>query len=414
MQKLGGAAILMQQKISDIILYPKKFDEDKICRAQVRAPFAEITLDFLNEISKKLMRDSRSRAFSDIITLAFWIRRSNTEKLKINYYDNHPRKAMLGKGIVFHIAPGNVAVNFAYSFFTGLLAGNKNIVKLAPKEFEQIGIILDAIVDVCEMAKYREIAEGTVILKYAVNDEITAYLSQICDARVMWGGDATVKTIRAYPLPPRSTEIMFADRYSFGAIKADEILKTEDLSEMALGFYNDTYLMDQNACSSPRMIVWEGEEEAVEKAKKKFWGAVDKIVEREYQMEAVLVIDKYTRMLQDAIERKEIRKEEDPDNFITRVEMKNIPVDVENIRCAGGYFVETTVKSLDEIAHIINKKYQTMTYYGFEKETLRKFVTENSLKGIDRIVPIGQALAFGLVWDGYDLITELSRICDIQ
>ena len=405
--------ILMQQKLSDIAIYPKQFSESKILGAKVRVPFADSTVNFLNEISKKLMRDKRSREFSDIITLAFWIRKSNIEKLKMDFFQNHPKKTMLGRGIVFHIAPGNVAVNFAYSFFTGLLAGNNNIVKLAPKEFEQTGIVLDAIKTVCEMPEYTEIANGTAIVKYAIDDEITTYFSSICDARIMWGGDVTVNAIRSYPLPPRSTEIMFADRYSFSAIKADEVLKADDISEIALGFYNDTYLMDQNACSSPRMVVWQGADQQVEQAKSKFWNAVHRVVEREYQMEPTLVIDKYTRIFQDAIERKKIKKENDGDNLITRIQIEKLPSDVENIRCAGGYFVETTVKNLNEIAHIVNKKYQTMTYYGFRQDELRNFVMENSLRGIDRIVPMGQALAFGLIWDGYDLVSNLSRICDV-
>ena len=123
--------------------------------------------------------------------------------------------------------------------------------------------------------------------------------------------------------------------------------------------------------------------------------------------------DKYTRIFQDAIERKKIKKENDGDNLITRIQIEKLPSDVENIRCAGGYFVETTVKNLNEIAHIVNKKYQTMTYYGFRQDELRNFVMENSLRGIDRIVPMGQALAFGLIWDGYDLVSNLSRICDV-
>jgi hypothetical protein len=34
--------------------------------------------------------------------------------------------------------------------------------------------------------------------------------------------------------------------------------------------------------------------------------------------------------------------------------------------------------------------------------------------GIDRIVPIGQALAFGRFWDGYDLLAEFTRSTLIQ
>ena len=34
--------------------------------------------------------------------------------------------------------------------------------------------------------------------------------------------------------------------------------------------------------------------------------------------------------------------------------------------------------------------------------------------GIDRLIPIGRALEFSEIWDGYDLIRNLSRIIDLK
>jgi hypothetical protein len=42
------------------------------------------------------------------------------------------------------------------------------------------------------------------------------------------------------------------------------------------------------------------------------------------------------------------------------------------------------------------------------------FVNKNSLKGIDRIVPIGQGLNMNVYWDGYDITQSLSRIIDLK
>ena len=44
-----------------------------------------------------------------------------------------------------------------------------------------------------------------------------------------------------------------------------------------------------------------------------------------------------------------------------------------------------------------------------DKEELRRFVTANGLRGIDRIAPVGHTMDFALTWDGYDLIRTLSR-----
>jgi hypothetical protein len=54
-----------------------------------------------------------------------------------------------------------------------------------------------------------------------------------------------------------------------------------------------------------------------------------------------------------------------------------------------------------------------VTYYGADKNALRDFVIKNSLRGIDRIVPVGSALDIGVVWDGYDIVRALSRVVEV-
>jgi hypothetical protein len=55
-----------------------------------------------------------------------------------------------------------------------------------------------------------------------------------------------------------------------------------------------------------------------------------------------------------------------------------------------------------------------MTYYGVEKNILRDFVINNSLRGIDRVVPVGSALDIGVIWDGYDIVSFLSRLLEVS
>ena len=52
---------------------------------------------------------------------------------------------------------------------------------------------------------------------------------------------------------------------------------------------------------------------------------------------------------------------------------------------------------------------RTMTCYGYDIQKLRRFVRDSRLRGIDRIVPLGQAMTFEPTWDGMDLIERLSR-----
>tara|TARA_A100001011_G_C14314821_1_gene847433 strand:+ start:821 stop:1039 length:219 start_codon:yes stop_codon:yes gene_type:complete len=72
------------------------------------------------------------------------------------------------------------------------------------------------------------------------------------------------------------------------------------------------------------------------------------------------------------------------------------------------------LENLKELKKIISKKIQTITYFGFKKKKFVDFIVDNNIDGIDRIVPLGQALDLGLVWDGYDVINTLSRIVEIK
>jgi hypothetical protein len=106
-------------------------------------------------------------------------------------------------------------------------------------------------------------------------------------------------------------------------------------------------------------------------------------------------------------------EEETKDNILRRVEIDALPHDIDSFRCAGGYFTEYTAQLLDEIAPIVNEKYQTLAYYGFTQQELADFVRRNRLSGIDRIVPFGKTTAFSLTWDGMNLIERMSRIISV-
>ncbi|MCM1234259.1 MAG: acyl-CoA reductase, partial [Ruminococcus flavefaciens] len=58
---------------------------------------------------------------------------------------------------------------------------------------------------------------------------------------------------------------------------------------------------------------------------------------------------------------------------------------------------------------VVDEKFQTLLYFGIEKKELIEMIVKNHLTGIDRVVPIGNALDIDVIWDGYDIIAVLSR-----
>ena len=106
-------------------------------------PFDEGRIDFLNQVSKELLGDREAKEYPDVVTFAFWIRRANMERERGEFLSGGELR--MGRGVVFHIAPSNVAVNYAYSFAVGFVLGNGGIVRLPSKEFPQVEIINRAI-----------------------------------------------------------------------------------------------------------------------------------------------------------------------------------------------------------------------------------------------------------------------------
>ncbi len=379
-------------------------------------PFADEVIEELDALSKALMKDPASRQYPDVVTFAFFCRRGNLSKLREQYTPSTSNlQPRLGWGMVFHIAPSNVPVNFAYSVVAGLLAGNTNVVRVSQKQFPQVDIIVKHM----RATNMHRVA----VVRYPHESNANEVFSADCAVRVIWGGDATITRIRERALPARSFDICFADRYSIAAINSDELTKlkteiivperdknTENLKQLAERFYNDTYLFDQNACSAPHLVVWTGSH--VEEAKQLFWDAVQQVAEQKYQFQEVMAVDKLTALYKQSCAMQTF-EEQTKNNLLRRVEITELPCDIDSFRCTGGYFTEYTAQTLDDIAPIVNTKYQTLAYFGFERDELEAFVQRNRLTGIDRIVPFGETTTFSLTWDGMNLIDKMSRIVSI-
>jgi len=376
--------------------------------------FSNDTIDFLSEISNCLLKDTEVRNYPDVATFAFFCRRANINVLKKNYLSHDIFR--VGRGIIFHITPGNVPVNFAYSLFSGLISGNINIVKVPSKQFEQVNIIIRAISKVLNLNNFNKIFGNRLyIIKYEKDNEATKIFSQLCDVRIIWGGDNTINEIRKASIPPKSTELTFSDRYSISVIKASSYIALENKQKLALDFYNDTYLFDQNACTSPQSIYWIGSTEEVNEAQNIFWNLLQLVLnDKKFDLQPVVSIDKLTTFFSQAISHENLVKVKHENNDIWRVHNSYIYSDIDTYRCSSGYFNEFIIQSLDELSTVINRKYQTLSYFGITNNEFLLWATAYKPIGIDRIVPIGRTMDFSLVWDGFDLVNNLSRQIEIS
>ena len=376
------------------------------------SPYDKEVLDFLGDLSEDLNLTKDIKNYPDIKTFAFFCRNKNLIKLKKNFLVSS-RDIRLGLGLIFHITPSNIPTNFAYSLIFGLLTGNSNIVKVPSRDFKQIDIISKSINKILSK-KYKKVKEMIKIVKYKNNESFTKKISSICDARLIWGGDQSIENIRKYNLHASAIDLTFADRYSLCIIDTKKFLKAkyDNLTRIVERFYNDTYVADQNACSSPHMVLWLGKKS--HKAKSKFWEELSKLAEKKYNLTYDASVEKYTELCKKIINDKNVKSFRTYTNNVYTVVLKNLNGSLDTYRGKWGFFYEYDIKKLEQIKKYINKKFQTLTYFGVEKVDLKNFIIKNKLQGIDRIVPVGQALDIGFYWDGYDINNILTRVVDIR
>ena len=81
---------------------------------------------------------------------------------------------------------------------------------------------------------------------------------------------------------------------------------------------------------------------------------------------------------------------------------------------SNGIFLETSLPRLEEVPDLLSENFQTLTYFGFEKQEFESIVINLKNAGLDRIVPVGQAFNMETIWDGMDLVRTLSRVIDLK
>lgn len=378
-------------------------------------PFSDEIIEFCQIVSKELIKSPLGRQYPDITTLGFWLRKGSLAEIRKRFVDTS--KVQIGRGLVFHVAPSNVPVNFAYSLFSGLLCGNTNVVRIPSKDFPQIPVIIDALKKGID--QYPDFAQRICLVRYGHDKEDNALLSSLCGVRVIWGGDNTIAEIRKSQLPPRATEITFADRYSLAVISSDtySALDEKEKDILARSFYNDTYLTDQNACTSPRFVCFiksskdsDGTNQATDDVRNEFYSRLWNIVDREYVFQDIQGVNKLTKQyILAAVSEHEVINTgfEKFDNRLIRVEVKKPSISRE-LFDNSGYFVEYVTNDIMDIKEICDDNHcQTISYLG--DSTLVQTVVKSGIRGVDRVVPIGKTMDFDFIWDGYNLFENLTR-----
>jgi hypothetical protein len=370
------------------------------------ASFTAERVALIGRFAAALQNDARWRGSTPILALAFWLRKAAITRMATAFRTRaHPRSLATGRGLAFHLPPQNVDTLFLYSWAIAFLSGNVNIVRLPEQAPATMMAMLDPLIALLEA-----IGSGDLFVTYSRQDaHVNECLSAISDCRLVWGGDGKAALFHRYPVRIGGKSLMFADRYSHAIVSAKAIAALDDigLDRLAKALHDDIRLFDQQACSSPHTI-------HVLDASADAWAAVHRLIERvDALAQASPMVDPSHGMAKFAescalAASDRLTRVRRLSNETTVVELA--PAESRGMNVGGGFLSLHPVDSVEQITETMTGRDQTLTHFGLDPQRLEELAKRAAARGVARIVPVGDALNFDIIWDGYDLVAELTRV----
>ncbi|NMH59649.1 acyl-CoA reductase [Alteromonas ponticola] len=364
-------------------------------------PYDKLVVAFISELSDRLLKNT-DQNFSELVALGFWLRERSLEK-EFKPYFSSLRKPV---GLVVHYTPANVDTMFVYSWITSLICGNKNIVKLSSLLSDLQRTLLENIQYVLSKSDFSPISNTNLFVQFDKSNNAAAdTVSMSADARILWGGDESVSAIRQLPIKPRCRDISFSDRYSASVLNGNSLTEL-NLDDVAGRFYRDIHPFEQQACSSPKILFWQGDA-TLQSAFFKSLG--DKFNDK-YSI--TLKNEQFIMAQSMAV----IGNIEDAQIYNKLLVLKMSACSPLDLTFHNGQFSiwVVPIEEIKDLTKYCDEKMQTLSYWGIDKGDLVKFLTGPSIKGIDRLIPLGQALSFSSNWDGYSLVDQLTRVISVE
>jgi hypothetical protein len=372
-------------------------------------PFASDTMDLLEKLSQRLLKDAQVRDHPDLAALGFWLRRSQLTQMQQTFERSTPPTVVAApRGLALHFPPANIDAMMGYSWALSALAGNRNIVRVSSRIGNSGQLLLKHISASLAEAPVN-LSQCNRFVRWPRNDETTSKsMSAVADVRVIWGGDSTILNIRQVPVPAHSVEISFPDRASFCVLASEKlsVLGKDSLSRLAKGFLDDVLTFDQAACSSPHLLVFVGPKETCETSETMFTSALAEIIgDREVRSNDSQAIARNTYIHATATEGN-IEHVEHIGYALSLVKERSLDDGYDRGHCLGGLVHTCQVERISDISSFVEDRHQTLTHFGFSRAELIEFVFVLRGVGLTRLVDVGKALDFSHLWDGRELMGE--------
>jgi hypothetical protein len=356
--------------------------------------FAPIIRDFVADLSAHLQREGRH--WPDLAAFGFWLRSRQLDQQQTRMQGRGP------VGIVFHLVPSNVPTVAFYSWLMALLMGNSCVVRLSSRTDPVQEAMLAILRKLFALPKLQMIAMRTRFIRYDHDESVTAWLSERCRLRIIWGGDETIRRVRKIRLSPGAQEVVFPDRRSMAVLDSQWLAGLDPLQwqQMIVALQQDCTRFNQQACASPTTLCWLGTPD--DALRQRLLGTLFS----PFAQDPALAMERLINSQQNAA----LDEMGQLSTFAGATSLT--PNASLRLRYVGGGTIAEFVA--DDLTDLLSQPWdmQTCVWVGEHREQFKDALPQMPACRIDRVVATGQALTFGWYWDGIDLLGLCSRTLD--
>lgn len=343
----------------------------------------------------------------DARALGFWLRPQRVCALAARAARAEPGIRRFARGTTVHFLPGNTPFLGVYTWALSFLCGNRTALRLSSRTPERESQVWAWLLDLLA-GDGPEAAASTTVVRCPPDDPRVAELSALADVRLIWGADTTVRAVTALPSSPSTRDLVFGERHSLAAFDARAVLGAtpSELARLAATLVRDVAWSLHQACTAPRVLVWSGSGEDCVAAQELFGmalGAVENPLRHDLTDGGHLERLTWAQL---SVAVGSAQRYRTLGNGLTLLDGAAAP------RTDGtwpaGLLEVRTVARLTDLAPALTAAHQTLAVFGFGPPDIDGFADRLGPGTVRRIVPVGDSHRFDVVWDGYDLIDELT------
>ena len=377
--------------------------------------FDTLVIKFLSKLSQKLLsKNLNIEEYRDFIGFGFWVRESNLINMRDSRKDINCR---VGRGVSFHIAPSNISTNSLYTLAFGLLSGCPSIIRLSNKNIDELRSIMKLINKILESSEFKNLSNKISFINYEHDRTISNYFSSLVDSRILWGGDETIKIFKSFKTASHCLDIVFPNKVSSSLISSEWLISSDgnEISNKADLFARDIGLFSQMACSSPQsLILLKDQKLSSKKELLDFFKKCDLSLSNKNWLSENQSFENFKSSVDICMELPNFKCIFKGINLSVFFADKAQFKDINNFKTRDSCIFLSEVDSIEEALSLLPKNNQTIVCIGLKKDIKNKVVQKGMLGGSNRFVSPGNALNMNIFWDGYDIVSFLSKIISLN